>query len=107
MIKQLLLACTFMVVIGLSAWASPAAHTDERTARVSASDEVVIKSRAEEITERVEEIKDMDFSAMSSSERKEVRKELKALKKEAKKQEGVYLSVGAIIIILLILILIT
>ncbi|EIM77051.1 hypothetical protein A3SI_06984 [Nitritalea halalkaliphila LW7] len=107
MIKQLLLACALVVTVGFSAWANLNERTDEKVAPVSAAEEMLVKSRAEEISERVDEIKDMDFSAMTSTERKEVRKELKALKKEAKKQEGVYLSVGAIIIILLILILIT
>ncbi|EOZ95941.1 hypothetical protein A33Q_2534 [Indibacter alkaliphilus LW1] len=64
--------------------------------------------RLDEIENRVEEIKAMDFSDMSKEERKEMRDELREMKKEAKEiGGGVYLSVGAIIIILLILILIT
>ncbi|MCH7411078.1 hypothetical protein MM239_16855 [Belliella sp. DSM 111904] len=64
--------------------------------------------RLEEINTRVDEIKAMDFADMSKAERKEVREELKEMKKEAKELGGgVYLSVGAIIIILLILILVT
>ncbi|WP_460544785.1 hypothetical protein [Echinicola sediminis] len=66
------------------------------------------EARLEEMKSRVEEIKSMDFSSMSKEERKEVRDELRGIKKEAKTMgEGVYLSVGAIIIILLILILVT
>lgn len=57
---------------------------------------------------RVDEIKAMDFSTMEKAEKKAVRSELKEIKKEAKDLGGgVYLSVGAIIIILLILILLT
>lgn len=63
--------------------------------------------RLAEMEERLEEIKSMDFKAMSKDEVKSVRAELKDMKKEAKKAgNGVYLSVGAIIIILLLLILI-
>lgn len=66
------------------------------------------QERLDEINLRVEEIKSLDFSEMTKAERKEVRKELKEMKVEAKEMgNGIYLSVGAIIIILLILILLT
>src|SRR5690606_26134659 len=59
-------------------------------------------ARLDEITFRVAEIKAMDFSAMSSEELRDVKKELKDLRKEAKQNSGgIYLSVGAIIVILL------
>ena len=59
------------------------------------------------IEQRVLEIKDMDKSSLSRQERKDLRKELVQMKKEAAATSGgVYLSVGAIIIIILILILI-
>ena len=55
---------------------------------------------------RLEEIKEMDKSALSSVEKKELRKEVRTIKKELKSSgNGVYLSVGAIIIIVLLLIL--
>ncbi|MDR7128635.1 Flp pilus assembly protein TadB [Algoriphagus sp. 4150] len=66
------------------------------------------KERLAEIEARVDEIKAMDFSTMSREEKKDVRMELKDMKEEAKRAGGgVYISVGAIIIILLILILVT
>jgi DNA gyrase/topoisomerase IV subunit A len=72
----------------------PAELTPEQIARLEA-----IKSRAEEI-------KAMDKSNLTKAERKALRKELKDMKKEAKAMRGgVYLSVGAIIIIVLLLIL--
>jgi hypothetical protein len=65
------------------------------------------KVRLSEIEFRLEEIKSMDFGAMSKNEIKEVRAELKEMKAEARELgNGVYLSVGAIIIIILLLILI-
>lgn len=62
----------------------------------------------DQIKRRVEEIRDMDKSDLSKSERKELRNELKAMKNQANAVAGggVYLSVGAIIIILLVLILV-
>jgi len=65
------------------------------------------KVQLDRITNRVEEIKAMDKSNLSKAERKELRKELKEMKQQARAMGGgVYLSVGAIIIIILLLILI-
>jgi len=63
-----------------------------------------------QIQKRVLEIQSMDFSKLSASEKKALRKELKKMAKEAKKADGggqyVYISVGALIVIILLLILI-
>jgi len=65
------------------------------------------QARLDEIITRVNEIKDMDKSNLTRSEKKELRSELKSMKTEARAMSGgVYLSVGAIIIIILLLILI-
>jgi hypothetical protein len=66
------------------------------------------QAQLEQIKQRVEEIKAMDKSDLSRQERQELRKEVKEMKAQANAIAGggVYLSVGAIIIILLILILI-
>ena len=55
--------------------------------------------------DRIHEIKKMDVSALSSTERKALKKEVKAIKHELKAVNGVYLSIGAILIIVLLLIL--
>jgi hypothetical protein len=56
---------------------------------------------------RLEEIKAMDKSEMKASEKKELRKEVRTIKAQLKaSNNGVYLSVGAIIIVILLLILI-
>lgn len=57
---------------------------------------------------RVAEIKAMDKSELSRAERKALKKELRDMNKEARAlgAGGVYLSVGAIIIVILVLILI-
>lgn len=58
----------------------------------------------ERIENRVEEIKAMDFSEMSRDEKKEIKAELKTLRAEAKaNNNGIYISTGAIIIILLLI----
>lgn len=66
--------------------------------------EVPKEVRAKQIETRLVEIRDMDKSTLSQAEKKELRKEVKSLKKEAR-NGGIYLSVGAIIIIILLLIL--
>jgi HPt (histidine-containing phosphotransfer) domain-containing protein len=62
--------------------------------------------RAQQLLQRLEEIKDMNKSELTGSEKKELRQEVKGIKKEMKTLSGgVYLSVGAIIIVVLLLIL--
>lgn len=55
--------------------------------------------------DRIEEIKEMDRSALSRAEKKELRKELREMKKEVHDDYGIYISWGAIIVILLLIIL--
>ena len=68
--------------------------------------EKVESAEAKMMISRLEEIKSMDKSNMSSKEKKALRKEVRSIKKSlAELNGGVYLSVGAIIIIVLLLIL--
>jgi ferredoxin-fold anticodon binding domain-containing protein len=54
---------------------------------------------------RLTEIKDMDKSDLKAAEKRELRKEVRSIKKQISELGGgVYISVGAIIIILLLLI---
>lgn len=76
------------------------------TTSATANNEAVKHANFLRIKARVEEIKNMDKSMLTSAERKALRKELRVLGKEARNNGGVYLSVGAIIIIILLLILI-
>lgn len=55
------------------------------------------------LTVRLQEIKEMDRSNMSSSEKRALRKETRSIKKQL--SGGVYVSAGALIIIALLLIL--
>ncbi len=74
-------------------------------------DKTEISADAKAMIIRVDEIRDMDFSKMSPVEKKELRAEVKMLKSDLQAQQlnsngGVYISVGAAIIIVLLLILI-
>ncbi|GEC71431.1 hypothetical protein SAMN05443543_10518 [Flavobacterium flevense] len=65
-----------------------------------------IPAEVQTMLNRLNEIKEMDKSNLSSSEKKELRTEVKTIKKTLKSSgHGIYLSVGAIIIIILLLIL--
>ncbi len=92
------------------------AETESTTVEIAAN-KPVASVDATILVARVEAIKAMDFSTLNSSEKKELRKELRAIKTDLKKNNkrdivathgngGIYLSVGAIIIIILLLILI-
>lgn len=58
------------------------------------------------ITSRVEEIKAMDKSELTASEKKELRKELKGMKEMVKADGGyLYIGAGTILVIILLVIL--
>lgn len=69
--------------------------------------ETANNARSQQVYNRIVEIRNMDKSNLTSSEKKELRKELRSLKKESqpKRKGGIYLSVGAIIVIGVLLIL--
>ena len=65
-----------------------------------------VPAEVQVMLDRLEEIKEMDKSNLTRAEKKELRKEVRSIKKELRSTgNGVYLSVGAIIIIILLLIL--
>lgn len=65
-----------------------------------------VSAEARILINRLEEIKALDKSDMTSTEKKALRKEVRSIKQSLKEVGGgVYLSVGAIIIIVLLLIL--
>ncbi len=82
-----------------------ASNTNIKTSVVTKDEEP--SERAKALLMRLFEIKNMDKEALSSSEKKVLRKELRSMKKEMKASSGldskVYISVGAIIIILLLI----
>jgi len=53
---------------------------------------------------RLEEIDAMDKSTLKASEKRELRKEVRTIKRDLKASSGVYLSVGALLLIIILLI---
>lgn len=76
---------------------------------LAAANKVENKLSAEEVkrlTTRVEEIRDMDKTNMTATEKSELRKELKATKKNVRDNGGyIYVSVGTVLLIILLVIL--
>lgn len=100
--KKLIYSFALIFMLGISVNTVSAATTNDKAEMT-----VEQKAQLEKITSRVEEIRAMDKSQLSRAEKKELRKELKEMKHEARAMGGgIYLSVGAIIIIILLLILI-
>lgn len=99
----LLFFTTFTFIF--STTATPYKPIEEKPFRMT---EEQIAQRMKEMRKRVEEIKGIDRASLTKEERKALRIELREMNKEAKAmdQRGVYLSFGAIIIIILLLILI-
>lgn len=93
----------FLMVFALSAPATFGANKSK------ASDKVENKMSTEEVkrlTNRVEEIRDMDKSNMTVTEKRELRKELRTTKENVRKDGGyLYISAGTVILILILVIL--
>lgn len=102
----ILLLMAFMSLAVAPAYANVAPTDPPKTEIKSTPNNEEAAARAELLKNRLEEIKAMDRSNMTRAERKALRKEVKAIKAElAATNNGIYLSVGAIIIIILLLIL--
>jgi len=107
MMKKLFLRLTTVVLFTATAVTASSSNavTDITHSSIPATDDNA--ARVQAIQLRLNEIKNMDKSSLTGSERRDLRKEVKGMKKEMKTLgKGVYLSVGAIIIIILLLILI-
>ena len=71
----------------------------------SATANSVAKAASQVLISRLDEIKAMDKTNMSSADKKVLRKEVKSIRKTLRYEHGgIYLSLGAIIIIVLLLI---
>lgn len=95
-----------MMVFSLSIFPQTS-FASEKNAPAKTAKTTEIPAEVKVMLNRLEEIKAMDKSEMKASEKKELRKEVRTIKAQLKaSNNGVYLSVGAIIIVILLLILI-
>lgn len=81
--------------------------TIETTAVLNKTEKKLTAEEIAVLTARVDEIRNMDKSAMTSTEKRELRKEVKGIKENVRKSgEVIYISGGALLLIILIIILI-
>ena len=92
-----------LLTITIPAYSASSLYGSPKTSTTTNNEE----PRVQQLIQRLENIKDMNKSELTNSEKRNLRKEVKDIKKEMKALSGgVYLSVGAIIIVILLLILI-
>lgn len=98
-LRYLVIALLTMFSLGNVGATNPITKTEPATVINPPPPEV------QKLIDRVYEIQHMDLSKLSTTEKKELRSELKSVKKELKVVEAVYIPVGTAIIILLLLLL--
>jgi hypothetical protein len=85
--------------------AAPGFANDVNVAPRNASTEPVTPAEMERLTKRLEEIKAMDLKSLPRSERRALRKEVREIDQKVKDTGYIYISVGALVLIILLLIL--
>ncbi len=102
--RKIVQIAAFLLLFSLTTSAQTSAVKSDPAQQSAATTE---ESRSRQLMDRLDNIKKMDRSTLTSSERKDLRKEVKDIRKETKAASGgVYLSVGAILLVILVLILI-
>jgi len=97
--------CLMMIMLSLNTF--PNALNAEKNVVLATNNTKEIPVEVKVMLNRLDEIKAMDKSSLKFSEKKALRKEVRAINSTLRSTgNGIYLSAGAIIIILLILILI-
>jgi hypothetical protein len=108
--KKYMLQISFVVVLlGIAPFANAAANATSPVSTPISAAAIPLPQSQETLVllNRLETIQAMDISGMKSSEKRVLRKEVKSIEKQLKAAPngGIYISVGAVLIILLLLIL--
>ena len=101
--RQFKLFSIFLLVVLGSFSEVSAKNSDKESAKETRT---LTNAEIKQLRNRVEEIQNLDKSELSFKERREVKKELKEIKKTLGLNSRVSISVGALIIIVLLLIII-
>lgn len=92
-----------ILLVSLSSFSSPIIAAEKNSKTPTETKEV--QAEVAKLETRLETIRAMDKSTLDRSEKRVLRKEVRAIKSELKdKRHGVYVSVGAFIIIILLLV---
>jgi Flp pilus assembly protein TadB len=101
-----------LMILMFSATMAFAGKTDiksnsDNTAVIAKTENKLSAEEVTRLTKRVEEIRDMDKSDMTATEKRELRKEVKGIKENVRKNgEVIYISGGTLLLIILIIVLI-
>ncbi len=99
--KKIILSAAFLLIAILPMQV----NAGTEAVPVANSPKAPMSAEVQVLMNRLEQIKNMDLSTLNSIERKDLRKEVKVLKSEIKAASGgVYLSLGAIVLVLILLI---
>ncbi len=98
--------CAMILVFTLSTFATPVMASERNPiSRTTLPEDAPIEVRI--MVDRLHEIKEMDKSDLSRAEKKELRKEARAIKSALRATgNGIYISVGALLVIIIIILLI-
>lgn len=93
---------TFLVIFTLSASVAFAGNKDVKPAVPDKTENKLSEEELSRLTRRVEEIRDMDKTNLTGKEKRDLRKEVKGIKENVKK-DGQYIYIGTATIILIII----
>jgi hypothetical protein len=94
-----------ILVLSFTSFSSQAKESIKSVSKTGLVSKTVIKTNEDALIFRLNEIKNMDKSMLTNYERKNLRKEVRVINKElARSSGGIYLSVGAVLLIILLLI---
>ena len=98
--KKILNAALFMVFITIAAPSNAKEALNASPVATSSMSE----AETQRLINRLEEINAMDKDDLTRAEKRELRKEVKSIKKSMDTSGGIYLSAGAVILIVVLLI---
>lgn len=102
--KTIFIAIMMIFTLGATTFA---AKNDSKSTTPVATENKLSTEELSQMKNRVEEIRNMDKSEMTVSEKRELRKESKGIKENVRKSgEVIYISGGTLLLIILIIILI-
>jgi hypothetical protein len=107
--KKIFFVCLMIFSLGVSTtWAinSDPKKVSDNPAVTNKIENKLTDEEVSRLTKRVEQIRDMDKSNLTFSEKRDLRKELTGIKEDIRKDGGyIYLSVGTVIIIVILILL--
>jgi hypothetical protein len=100
----------YLMILSLGFSTAFAAEPDKKTRTDETTPAKTENKMSEEelsrLTRRVEEIRDMDKSDLTTKERKELRKELRSIKENVRRDGGyIYIGAGTLLVVILLVIL--